>query len=206
MDPGRVAVAAAPGGLAVDGDVGGVARPEPPPDPPADPGLEVGDVDPAEDPRVGGLAEAPPGGEPEELEELPAPLLAVLDDRLVAGHAREHGDDGQAEQGRERVPLALGPARIMKALKEFHQGDVGLPCRSPDPKTLRCHRPHRMDINRNATFWLDQKETALLEEWSSQHSTRRKNGHRPSASRGATGARHVEGEREPVLSSGIEVQ
>ena len=61
VDPGRAAVAAAPGGLAVDGEVRGVVRPEPAADPSADPRLEVGDVDPAEDPRVGGLAEAPLG-------------------------------------------------------------------------------------------------------------------------------------------------
>src|SRR5512135_772086 len=87
------------------------------------------DVDPAEDPRVGGLAEAPPGGEPEVSEELPAPLLAVLDDRLVAGHAREHGDDGQGEQGGERVTLAPGGSWIVKALKEFHQRGAGFHAR-----------------------------------------------------------------------------
>ena len=95
----------------------------------ADARLEVGDVDPAEDPRVGRLAEAPPGGEPEVLEELPAPLLAVLDDCLVAGHPREHGDDGQAEQGGEGVPLALGATRIMNAFKEFHQRNAGFHAR-----------------------------------------------------------------------------
>ena len=125
-----LAVAAAPGGLAVEAEVGGVARPEPPADPPADPLLEVGGVDPAEDPRVGGLAEAPLGGEAEELEELPAPLLAVLDDGLVAGHAGEHGDDGQAEQGRQGVALAPGGSRIVKALKQFHQGGVGFHART----------------------------------------------------------------------------
>src|SRR5512142_3560320 len=77
VDPGRVAVATAAGGPAVDGDVWGVARPQPPLDPSAHARFEVDDVDPAEDPRVGGLAEAPPGGEPEVSEELPAPLLAV---------------------------------------------------------------------------------------------------------------------------------
>jgi hypothetical protein len=57
VDPGRLAVTAAAGGLAVEGQVGGVVGPEPATDPPADPRLEVGGVDPAEDPRVGGLAE-----------------------------------------------------------------------------------------------------------------------------------------------------
>src|SRR6185312_15124889 len=79
------------------------------------------DVDPPEDPAVGRLAEAAPPGEPEEPEELPAPLLAVIGERLVAGHACEHGDDGQAEDGGQGVPLAPGPAWIMNALKEFHQ-------------------------------------------------------------------------------------
>src|SRR5207302_9700343 len=122
-------VAAAPRGLAVDGDVRDVARPELPPEPAPDPRLEVGDVDAAEDPRVGGLTEAPPGGEPEVLEEVPAPLLAVLDDRFVTGHARQHGDDRQAEEGGKGVPAALSTARIMKALKEFHQRVLGFHAR-----------------------------------------------------------------------------
>jgi hypothetical protein len=63
------------------------------------------------------------------LEELPTPLLAVLNDRLIRGHAREHGDDGQAEQGGQRVPLALGPSWIMKSPKQFHQRGVGFHAR-----------------------------------------------------------------------------
>jgi len=53
-----------------------------------------------------------------------------LDDRFVTGHAGKHGDNGQAEQSRERVAFALGPARILKALKKFHQGDVGFHTRT----------------------------------------------------------------------------
>jgi hypothetical protein len=78
VDPGRRAVATAPGGLAVDGDVRGVVLPEVSPEPLAQSSLEVGDVDAAEDPRIGGLTEAPTGGEPEVLEERPTPFLAVL--------------------------------------------------------------------------------------------------------------------------------
>src|SRR5262249_47361885 len=81
----RVAVTTAPGRLAVEGDVRGVLRAKLPLNPTPDPRLEVGDVDAAKDPRIGGLAQAPPGGEPEVLEELPAPQLAVVNDRLVTG-------------------------------------------------------------------------------------------------------------------------
>ena len=129
VDPGRVAIAAAPGGLAVDGDVGSVARPESPLDPLPDPRLEVGDVNPAEDARVGRLAEASAGGEPEE-SGTPSPAPCRLDDGFVTGHAGKHGDNGQAEQSRERVAFALGPARILKALKKFHQGNVGFHTRT----------------------------------------------------------------------------
>jgi hypothetical protein len=129
VDPGRLAVAAAPGGFAVDGELGGVARPEPPLDPLADARLEVRDIDATEDPRLGGLAEAALPGEAQQWAELPAPLLAVLDDGLGAGHAREQGDDGQGEKGGERMPLALGAARIMNAFKEFHQRGVGFHAR-----------------------------------------------------------------------------
>src|SRR3974377_4486 len=55
VDPGRVAIAAAPGGLAVDGDVGSVARPESPLDPLPDPRLQAGDVNRAETPTGGRL-------------------------------------------------------------------------------------------------------------------------------------------------------
>ena len=92
----------------------------------ADARLEVRDIDPPEDPRVGGLAEAAPPGEPEEPQEVPAPLPAVIDEGLVAGHAREHGDDRQAEQGGQRVPLAPGPARIVNAPEQFHQRGAGI--------------------------------------------------------------------------------
>jgi hypothetical protein len=125
VDGGRATIATAPGGLAVERQVRGVAWAEPPSDPLTHPRLEVGDVDPAKDPRVGGLAEAAPPGEPQELEEGPIPLLAVLDDGLVTGHARERGDDGQREEGGEGVPLAPGTARIMDTFKEFHQGGIG---------------------------------------------------------------------------------
>ena len=119
--PRCLAVATAAGGLAVDRDLGDVIEVEGPLDPAGYPCLEIGDVDPAEDPRVGGLAEAPFGRESEMLEEVPAPLFAVLGDRLVTGHARQHGDYCQTEKGGEGVPAALSTARIMKALKEFHQ-------------------------------------------------------------------------------------
>jgi hypothetical protein len=64
-------------------------------------------------------------GEAEEFEELLAPLLAVFDDGLITGHAGEQGDNRQGKEGGEGVPLALGTARIMNVLKEFHQRDLG---------------------------------------------------------------------------------
>src|SRR5208337_2546479 len=129
VDAGRAAVATPPGGLAVDGQVRGVVLPELRLNPPANTRLEVDDVDPAKDPRIGSLTETPLGGEPEKLQKPPAPLLAVLNDRLIAGHARKHAYDRQAEQCGERVPLTLGAARIVKALKKFHQRGAGVHAR-----------------------------------------------------------------------------
>jgi hypothetical protein len=126
MDPRRVTVATAPGRLAVDGDVRDVARPEPSLEPPADTRFEVGDVDPAEDSRVGGLAETAPPGEPQELKERPAALLTVLDEGFVAGLAGEHGDDGQRQKSGQGMAFAPSATRIAKSCKEFHQGGVGV--------------------------------------------------------------------------------
>ena len=63
------------------------------------------------------------------LEEVAAPLFSVRDDRLLLGHAHGHGRRRQAEPGRRRMTLALGPARIVEALKQFHQGDLGIHAR-----------------------------------------------------------------------------
>jgi hypothetical protein len=125
VNRGSFTVATATGGRAVDREVGGVIRPQPSTDPPTNARLEVRDVDPSKDPRRGGLAEAAPPREAEELQELSSPLLAVIHDGLVAGHAREHGDDSQREQRWEGMPLALRWARIVNTFKEFHQRDVG---------------------------------------------------------------------------------
>src|SRR5271157_6530291 len=121
MDCGSLAVAAAAKGLAVDRQVGRVARLEPAADPAGDGSLEGGDIDAAEDPGVSGLAQPAATGEAEELEELPAAFLAVIDDRLVCGHARKHGDDGQGEQGRQGVSLTPGGAD--------HEGPQAVPSR-----------------------------------------------------------------------------
>ena len=53
VDAGRATVATPPGGLAVDGQVRGVVLPELRLNPPANTRLEVDDVDPAKDPRIG---------------------------------------------------------------------------------------------------------------------------------------------------------
>ena len=109
----------------------GFARPEPIADPAGDGGLEGGDVDAAEDARVGRLAESPTAGEAEGLEQRPAAFLAVLDDGLVAGLAGQHGDNGQAEEGRQGMAFAPGPAWIVQALKESHQSGGGIHTRIP---------------------------------------------------------------------------
>jgi hypothetical protein len=125
MDPRRVIVATAPGRLAVDGAVRGVARPVPSLEPLADTRFEVRDVDPAEDSRVGGLVEAAPPGEPQELKERPAALLNRTGEGFVAGPAGEHGDDGQRQKSGQGMAFAPGATRIAKSCKEFHQGGVG---------------------------------------------------------------------------------
>ena len=71
VDCGGLAVAAAAEGLAIDGQMGRVARPESAADPAGDGRLEGGDVHAAEDAGVGGLAEAAAAGEAQELKELP---------------------------------------------------------------------------------------------------------------------------------------
>ena len=83
--------------------------------------LEHCDVDPPENTRVGGFAQPAPASEPQEVQELPTSLFAVLSDRLVAGHTRKHGDNGEREKGRKRVSLTLSATRILNALKEFQQ-------------------------------------------------------------------------------------
>ncbi len=126
VNPGRLTVTTAPRGLAVEGQMLRRLRSQPGLNPAADAGLEVGDIDPAEDAGIGGLAEAPPPGESQQAQEVSAPLLAVIDDGLVAGHAREHGDDGQGQERREGMSLAPRPSRIVNSLKEFHQGERGI--------------------------------------------------------------------------------
>jgi hypothetical protein len=121
VNPRRLAVTTAPCGLAVEGEVRGVLRTEPPLNPLSEPRLEVRDVEAPEDPRVGSLAEAAPPGESQETEELPAPLLAVIAEGLVAGHAREQGDDSQRKQRGEGMALAPSTTRILNPFKEFHQ-------------------------------------------------------------------------------------
>jgi hypothetical protein len=64
VNPGCLAVATAPGGLTVDGDMRCVAGPESFPDPSADTRFEIRDVDATEDPPIGGQTETAPLGEP----------------------------------------------------------------------------------------------------------------------------------------------
>ena len=99
----------------------GVLRTQPPWNPLSDTRLEVRDVEAPRDPRGGGFAEAAPPGESQESEELPAPLLAVIDNGLEAGHAREQGDDSPREQCGKGMTLAPGTTRIRNGFKEFHQ-------------------------------------------------------------------------------------
>ncbi len=80
---GRILIPTSPGGLTIDGKMKSRTGREASLDPLADARLKVGDVDPSKNPRVGGLAEAATPGEPKEIEEFPASLLAVLSDRLV---------------------------------------------------------------------------------------------------------------------------
>jgi hypothetical protein len=126
VNPRRLAVTTAAGGLAVEGEVRGVLRIEPPWNPLSETRLEVRDVDAPEDPRVGSLAEAASPGKSQETEELPAPLLAVIDEGLGAGHAREQGDDSPREQRGKGMALAPGTTRIIDAFKEFHQGRMSV--------------------------------------------------------------------------------
>ncbi len=121
----RVAVSAPPGSLAVDRGVRGVVFAKLGLNPPAHTRLEVNHVDPAKDPRVSRLREAPLGCKPEKLQKLPAPFLAELDDSLIAGHPRKRADNRQAEEHRKRMPLPLGTSRILKSLKEFPQRSLG---------------------------------------------------------------------------------
>ena len=71
--------------------------------------LKVDDIDPPKDAGVGRLAEAPPPGESEQIEEISATLSSVIDDGLVAGHAREHGDDGQGGSAESGCRLPRAP-------------------------------------------------------------------------------------------------
>ena len=138
-------VAAPTGGLTVDGDMNSVTGSEVSLNPMTDTCLEVRYIDPSENPRVGGFAQTATSGESEKIEELPTSLLAVLNDRLVAFHARKHGDDSQPQKGGERVSLTLGP-RIVNAFKEFHQRSFGIHASVLMRWSLPGDQLHIMDI------------------------------------------------------------
>ena len=97
MDCRRVAVAAATGCFTIDRDMSSVTCSKAFLNPTTHAGLELRNVDPSKDPRVGSFAQTAPSGEPEKVEEVPTSLFAVLDDCLVAGHARKHGNNSERE-------------------------------------------------------------------------------------------------------------
>jgi hypothetical protein len=125
VDGGSLTIATAAEALTIEAQVGRLVRLEPGTNPAGDGRLERGNIKAAEDAGVGGLAEAAAASEAEEPEELPAALLTVIDDGFVRGHTSQHGDDSQSEQGWQGMSSPFGGARIVKALKQFHQGGVG---------------------------------------------------------------------------------
>jgi hypothetical protein len=116
-----VAIAAPTGCFAIDRDMSSVTCSKASLNPTTNARLELRYVDPSENPRVGSFAQTTPTGESEEIEEVPTSLFAILNDRLIAGHARKHSNHSQRKKGRERVTLAFGAARIVNAFKEFQQ-------------------------------------------------------------------------------------
>lgn len=109
MGAGQAAGGAAAQGLAVQADdpVGGAAGGQPA----AQSRLDAGRVEAAEQLAQGGLVRGAGAAEPEgERERRPEP--AELGDGLQAGHAREHGDDGEGQDRRQGVDEAAGVARV----------------------------------------------------------------------------------------------
>jgi hypothetical protein len=126
VDGWRFAIATSTGRFTIDRDMVSLTCSNAPLNPTTNVGLEFRYIDPSEDPRIRGFAQTAPSSESEEVEELPTSLLAVLDDRLVAGHARKHGNNSQRKKGGERVSLPLGAAWIVNAFKEFQQRLLGI--------------------------------------------------------------------------------
>jgi hypothetical protein len=116
-----VAVATPTGRFPIDREMNSVTCSEASLNPTTHAGLELRYIDPSENPRVGGFAQTAPSGESEEIQELATPLFTVLDDRLVAGHARKHAHDSQRKKCGKRMSLPLGAAWILNAFKEFQQ-------------------------------------------------------------------------------------
>jgi hypothetical protein len=121
-----IAVATPTGRFTIDSEMTSVTRCKPSLNPTANARLELRDVDPSENPRVGGFAQPTPSGESEEIQKLSTSFPAVLHDCFISGHTRKHGHDGQPKQGWKRVPLSLGATRIVNPLKKFHQRSLGI--------------------------------------------------------------------------------
>ena len=93
--------------------------------------------------------------------ETPNPALpSIIDDRIVARHAREHRDDSKCKTCRERVPLASRTSRIFNRNKKFHQRRLGFHAcplfEAPPSQSSTAHGYRRLQ-----DFKLGQQETAL---------------------------------------------
>jgi|SRR5271165_3678939 len=123
---GSVAVATPTGRFPIDRDMKSGTCLEASLNPTTHAGLELCYIDPSENPRIGGFAQTTPSGESEEVQELATPLFTVLDNRLVARHARKHAHDSQSKKCGERMSLTFSTAWILNAFKELQQRRFGI--------------------------------------------------------------------------------
>ena len=82
-------------------------------------------VEDAEDDREGGLGGGLAAQETEEVCQGRAFVTAELGDGLVALGPREHGEDGEGEDGGERVASAVTRAGVGNLGKDLEQGKGG---------------------------------------------------------------------------------
>jgi hypothetical protein len=130
--PRDIAVPAAAGGLAVQVEdqlgVGGQAGG----DPGGQGGLEGGDVEAAEEDGEGGLGGGLAAPEAQHVSQGEALVAAELGDGLVALGTGEQGEDGEGEDGGQRVAPSLAGARVGDLGEGVEQGKGGR-----HPKGLR---------------------------------------------------------------------
>jgi hypothetical protein len=122
---GHGAVAAAAQAFAIQGEDGHFFLRQAGGDPACQGGFKGDDIESPEEDGVGGFGGRFAPTEAKDLGQGEALIAAELGNRLVGFAAAEHGDDGQAENGRERMADALATSGVGDIRQDFEQGKRG---------------------------------------------------------------------------------